>query len=372
MQRVWPGVVLRVSMVIRYGEFTCAVKFLQPVFRRAILRGVGGVGPLPLRVLTVLPDLRQLGRDAAAPGRVKSPEVTHDHLQRPGIRYRVMHREEQDAVPVIELIQQRPQHRHFPCRHRARLDLDNQFLDDHVSGLAGHRRRIPDLQRHRTRRPHHLVGRIGVPDHQGAKQLVALHDVVEGALQQGEIHVTGDADRADQDKPTAERSTVIALVQRDKPFLRKRKRVSLRFLVQSARGFRNTAIPLPDYFRASAMRSSWGSMSPTVGALNRSAIDTRIPRELLMRPASIIASIERPPRSKKSLSTPHLATPSTWANSSHRSSCRGVLGAWYGSRPFSSGTGSAATLTAPAAVAGISSTTTIAAGMLSLLSVFLA
>jgi hypothetical protein len=43
-----------------------------------------------------------------------------------------------------------------------------------------------------------------------------------------------------------------------------------------------------------------------------------------MRPASIIASIERPPRSKKSLSTPHLATPSTWANSSHRISWRGV------------------------------------------------
>ena len=43
---------------------------------------------------------------------------------------------------------------------------------------------------------------------------------------------------------------------------------------------------------------------------------------------SSIASTERPPRSKKSLLTPHLATRSTWANSSHRISWRGVPGAW--------------------------------------------
>ena len=102
----------------------------------------------------------------------------------------------------------------------------------------------------------------------------------------------------------------------------------LRFLVQRERGLRHAAIPLPDYFRALAIASSRRSMSPTVGALNRSAIDTRIPRAELMRPASTIASTERPPRSKKSLAMPHLATPSTWANSSHRISWRGVAGAW--------------------------------------------
>ena len=56
-------------------------------------------------------------------------------------------------------------------------------------------------------------------------------------------------------------------------------------------------------------------MSPTVDALNRSAIDIRMPRTVLIRPASTMASIERPPRSKKSLPVPHLTTPSTWANS---------------------------------------------------------
>ena len=69
-------------------------------------------------------------------------------------------------------------------------------------------------------------------------------------------------------------------------------------------------------------------MSPTVDALNRSAIEIRMPRAALIRPASTMASIERPPRSKKSLPVPHLATPRTSANSSHRISWRGVAGGW--------------------------------------------
>ena len=59
------------------------------------------------------------------------------------------------------------------------------------------------------------------------------------------------------------------------------------------------------------MRSSRRSMSPSVDALSRSGIDIRMPRAVLIRPASAMASIERPPRSKKSLPLPHLTTPST-------------------------------------------------------------
>ena len=84
------------------------------------------------------------------------------------------------------------------------------------------------------------------------------------------------------------------------------------------------------YLRASAVRSSLRSISAAVDALNRSPIDIRTPKATLTRPASIIASTERPPRSKKSLSTPHLATPSTSANRSHKIPCRAVAGARQG------------------------------------------
>lgn len=59
-----------------------------------------------------------------------------------------------------------------------------------------------------------------------------------------------------------------------------------------------------------------------------------------------------------------MATLRTSANSSRRIFWPGVAGAWYGSTPLRSGTGSVAALTVPTAVTGISSTTMIAAGML--------
>ncbi len=108
---------------------------------------------------------------------------------------RVVHGQEQGAVAVVELAQQRPQQRHLAGADRAGLGLEDQFLDDHVPGLAGDRRQVPDLQRHLARREHHLVRRIGVPDHHGAEQLMARDHVVERALQHREIHRTGDAER---------------------------------------------------------------------------------------------------------------------------------------------------------------------------------
>ncbi len=62
---------------------------------------------------------------------------------------------------------------------------------------------------------HQLVRRIGVPDHQGAQQLMAGDHVVERALQHRDIHRAGDAQRADHHEPEAERPAVVALVERE-------------------------------------------------------------------------------------------------------------------------------------------------------------
>ena len=265
VQRVRPGIPLRMPMIVRHDEFPCAVELAGPVFQRSVV-GRAGVGPLPLGVLAVLPHLRQLRRGAADPGRVERAEVAQDHLNRPAVRDRVVHGQEQGAVPVVEPAQQRAQQRHLACADRACLDLEDQFLDDHVPGLAGNRRQAPDLQRHLARRAHHLVRRIGVPDHQGAQQLMARDHVVERALQHRQIHRTGDTERGNDHEPAAERPAVITLVHGEEPFLGERQRVPLGFLVQRHRGVRHcrNSLALPGLrvsavviAVASGVRAAW-------------------------------------------------------------------------------------------------------------------
>ena len=198
---------------------------------RAVVGRAGGVGSLPLGVLAVLPHLRQLRRGAADPGCVERPEVAEDHLDRPAVGDRVVHGQEQGAVPVVEPAQQRAQQRHLAGADRAGLGLDDQFLDDHVPGCAGDRRQVPDLQRYRARRAHHLVRRVGVPDHQGAQQFMARDHVIERALEHREVHRAGDAERGNYQVPAAERPAVVTLVEGDEPFLGEGQRVPLRFLV---------------------------------------------------------------------------------------------------------------------------------------------
>ncbi len=245
VQRVRPGIPLRVPVVVRYAEFPRSVELAGPVAERSVVGRAGGAGPLPLGVLAVLPRLRQLRRGAGDPGRVKSPEVAEDHLDRPAVGDRVVHGQEQSAVPVVDPAEQRAQQRHLACADRAGLDLDDPLLDDHVTGLAGDWRQVLDLERHLARRAHQLVRRIGVPDHDGAQHLVARDDVVECALEHREIHRAGDAERGHYQVPAAERSSVVTLVHGDEPFLRDRQRVLLcRHTLTFAAGNRRRTSPV--------------------------------------------------------------------------------------------------------------------------------
>ena len=117
--------------------------------------------------------LRQLRPGAVGPGRVESTEVAEEHLDRPAVADRVVHRQEQRAVPVVEAAEQRAQQRHLAHADRAGLDLEDELLDDHVPGLVSDGRDVPDLQWHLAWRADQLVSRTGVPDHEGAQQFVA-------------------------------------------------------------------------------------------------------------------------------------------------------------------------------------------------------
>jgi hypothetical protein len=155
-----------------------------------------------------------------------------------------MHGQEQDAVAVVEPAQQRLHQRYLTGADRARLGLEEQFLDDQVLGLASGRRQAPDLQWHLARQEHLLIRRISVPDHQRPEQFVPRDHIVERALEDGEVHLAGDPYCADDHKSGAERAAVIALVQGEEPFLGERQRVPRRFPVRRERGFRHRATPL--------------------------------------------------------------------------------------------------------------------------------
>ena len=274
VQRIRPGVPLRAPVVVGYGEFPRSVQFAGPVSQRPVVGRAGGAGPLPFGVLAVLPRLCRPRRGAGDPGRVESPEIAEDHLDRPAVADRVVHRQEQGAVPVVEPAQQRAHQRYLARADRAGLDPDDQLLDDHVPGLtallAAGGRQILDLERHPARRAHHLVRRIGVPDHHGAQQLMARDHVVEGALERREIHRASDPERGHYQVAAAERSAVVPLVHGDEPFLRDRQRVLLcrHTLTLAARNGRRTSPVAPDPSPEAASSSTYGATIATLTRLH--------------------------------------------------------------------------------------------------------
>src|SRR5580704_17009455 len=207
-----------------------------------------------------------------------------------------MHGQNQGAVAVIEPSQQGPERGYLRGADRAAFGFGDQFLCDHVPGFAGGRRQVLDFERHLAWRVYLLVGRVGVPDHEGAEQFVACDHVVERALEQREVHVTGDADLADQQEPGAERPAITPMVEGDEPFLGKRQRVPLR--LRRERGRSHTAFP---YFRVSVLM-------PYLTTFSRAGRPMHLRRcaqsEMIACPATSVSVSGVPGRVR----SPHLAT----------------------------------------------------------------